>query len=484
MMFDKNKSMKINKVLFDKKAIKMNTLVGADKLFTDLEQAITETEYIVVNNSMHDYWVEQAIMTFLNRYKIFIEAYFTDMGTKYGTTYIKLKSKRKSISDAGYSELETSYSEDYYLNDCGGFDDFKKSNGKVIDQRLQDVFYLVNPSKDEKILDIGCGRGELTYALAATGADVIGVDYSEAAIKIAQKTYRGGGNNLKYIREDIFRMGNLDTFDKIVMADVVEHIEQEVLEKIFEKISRSLSKTGILVIHTAPNKNYYEVTYPGLRKQAANIGYYLPENPRSYYEQLMHINEQSPEKLKQTLVKFFPYVKVWTGSVEEMNANKALTESQKDNQIFAYASNEKEALEAIMGEIAGTDEKPEADCCKVFIEADDFKTLSEGTGNEYIDVTIENLGDELITSRRKCPVYLAYHILSQNGDMLLFEGERTKITELIRPGMKKELKMKVVIPEGLEKEKRYIVRITCVAEGFFWFDGNGENKRDIIMTVE
>ncbi len=193
MMFDKNTGMKINKVLFDKKAIKINTLVGADKLFTDLEQAITETEYIVVNNSMHDYWVEQAIMTFLNRYKIFIEAYFTDMGTKYGTTYIKLKNKRKSVDDAGYSELETSYSEDYYLNDCGGFDDFKKSNGKVIDQRLQDVFYLVNPSKDEKILDIGCGRGELTYALAATGADVIGVDYSEAAIKIAQKTYRGGG---------------------------------------------------------------------------------------------------------------------------------------------------------------------------------------------------------------------------------------------------------------------------------------------------
>jgi 2-polyprenyl-3-methyl-5-hydroxy-6-metoxy-1,4-benzoquinol methylase len=192
MMFDRNKSLKINKMLFDKKAIKINTQARVDKLFADLEQAITENEYIVVNDSMHDYWVEQAIMTFLNRYKIFIEFCYTDMSAQNGMTYIKLKNKRKSTSDLGYSELEASYSEDYYLNDCGGYDDFKKSNGKAIDQRLQDVFYLINPSEHEKILDIGCGRGELAYALAVSGADVIGIDYSEAAIRIARKTYGGG----------------------------------------------------------------------------------------------------------------------------------------------------------------------------------------------------------------------------------------------------------------------------------------------------
>lgn len=483
MVFERNTSIKVNKVLFDKKAIKINALIGADKLFMALERAITENEYIVVNASMHDYWVEQAIMTFLNRYKIFIESYCTDMDMQHGTTYIKLKSKRKSVSDSGYSELETSYSEDYYLNDCGGYDDFKKSNGKVIDQRLQDVFYLVNPLKDDKILDIGCGRGELTYALASSGADVIGVDYSEAAIKIAQKTYQGI-NNLKYIREDIFRMEDLDAFDKIVMADVVEHIEQDVLEKIFQKVSRSLNKTGVLVIHTAPNKDYYETVYPELRKQAADIGHYLPENPRSYYEQLMHINEQTPERLRQTLGKFFPYVNVWTGSVEEMNIDKSLEESRKDNQIFAYASNEREALENIMKEIAGGDEKPETDSCKVCIEASDFKVSSDGEEAEYIDVAIENLGKELITSRRKYPIYLAYHILKQNGDLVLFEGERTKITEIIRPGMKKSVKMKVLMSEKLKKNEQYIVRITCVAEGFFWFDATGENKTDILMTVK
>ena len=159
-------------------------------------------------------------------------------------------------------------------------------------------------------------------------------------------------------------------------------------------------------------------------------------------------------------------------------------ESQRDNQIFAYASNGKEALEAIVKEIAGTDEKPEVDSCRVLIEANDFKISGDRKGDEYIDVTIENLGSELITSRRKYPVYMAYHILSQSGDMLLFEGERTKIIEVIRPGMKKGLKMKIAIPEGLEKNRQYIVRITCVAEGFFWFDGNGKNKRDIIMTTE
>lgn len=96
------------------------------------------------------------------------------------------------MDNYGYTELKTSYTEDYYMNDCGGHEEFVKSNGRVINQRLQDVFNLINPAPNDKILDIGCGRGELTYAIAKSGANTIGVDYSEAAINIANKTYAGG----------------------------------------------------------------------------------------------------------------------------------------------------------------------------------------------------------------------------------------------------------------------------------------------------
>ena len=94
-------------------------------------------------------------------------------------------------------------------------------------------------------------------------------------------------------------------WNKIVMADVVEHIEQPILEKLFRKIADILTEDGVLVIHTAPNKDYYSHIYPQKREKAKELGIFLPKNPRSYYEDEMHINEQSPRSLRETLKQCF-----------------------------------------------------------------------------------------------------------------------------------------------------------------------------------
>ena len=41
--------------------------------------------------------------------------------------------------------------------------------------------------KNKKILDIGCGSGRLSYLLGKEGADVIGIDYSQNMIELANK---------------------------------------------------------------------------------------------------------------------------------------------------------------------------------------------------------------------------------------------------------------------------------------------------------
>lgn len=278
-------------------------------------------------------------------------------------------------------------------------------------------------------------------------------------------------------------MDNLQCFDKIVMSDVVEHIEQDVLEKIFKKLSSSLSPKGVVVIHTAPNKDYYEITYPKIKEQASQIGFFMPKNPRSYYEQLMHINEQSPEKLETTLHKYFSCVKVWTGMVTDIDFNKTVTESQQDNRIFAYACNNEEAMRGIIGEITKYSEKPNRDMCKISIETDEDIAVTDN--NVFIRVVLENTGSELITSRKKYPVNLAYHILDMSDNMLVFDGDRTKIMEFIQAGQKAVIQMRIAIPEDLfQKNIQYKIRLTCVAEGCFWFDEDGENMKNIVMCIK
>jgi trans-aconitate methyltransferase len=48
---------------------------------------------------------------------------------------------------------------------------------------------LLQPQPGELILDLGCGTGHLTHAIAESGAHVIGIDSSASMIKTAQTTY-------------------------------------------------------------------------------------------------------------------------------------------------------------------------------------------------------------------------------------------------------------------------------------------------------
>ncbi|MGH9695017.1 MAG: class I SAM-dependent methyltransferase, partial [Bryobacteraceae bacterium] len=51
------------------------------------------------------------------------------------------------------------------------------------------VVEFLNPQPGERILDVGCGTGQLTAKIAAAGADVVGVDASPAMIGQARQNY-------------------------------------------------------------------------------------------------------------------------------------------------------------------------------------------------------------------------------------------------------------------------------------------------------
>lgn len=52
-----------------------------------------------------------------------------------------------------------------------------------------DILKTLSPQAKERILDLGCGTGQLTAEIAQSGAEVIGLDSSKAAIAQAQINY-------------------------------------------------------------------------------------------------------------------------------------------------------------------------------------------------------------------------------------------------------------------------------------------------------
>ena len=75
------------------------------------------------------------------------------------------------------------------------------------------------------ILDAGCGTGQISLPLAARGLEVVGVDVSDAMVRIAASKTQPG-QNTRYEVGDIRSLSYADaTFDCAVFSKLMMHIE-------------------------------------------------------------------------------------------------------------------------------------------------------------------------------------------------------------------------------------------------------------------
>lgn len=83
-----------------------------------------------------------------------------------------------------------------------------------------------NPIKDLHVLDIGCGGGILTEAMARQGAIVTGLDASKENIDIASDHACKNKLNINYIvnTAETFSEDTINTFDVITCMELLEHV--------------------------------------------------------------------------------------------------------------------------------------------------------------------------------------------------------------------------------------------------------------------
>jgi trans-aconitate methyltransferase len=70
---------------------------------------------------------------------------------------------------------------------------------------------LLGPGKGERILDLGCGTGQLTADIAATGAQVVGLDSSPEMLGQARQNYP----HLKFVLADATSFRFEEPFDAV-----------------------------------------------------------------------------------------------------------------------------------------------------------------------------------------------------------------------------------------------------------------------------
>ena len=79
------------------------------------------------------------------------------------------------------------YTEEYFRTACEGYDEFNASEGEHLSRRLRAAFELAEVLPGMRVLDVGCGRGEILRHCAQLGAFACGVDYAPVALQLAHR---------------------------------------------------------------------------------------------------------------------------------------------------------------------------------------------------------------------------------------------------------------------------------------------------------
>lgn len=211
------------------------------------------------------------------------------------------------------------YTKDYFSN-WGNYPNFLKSKGTSLEYSpiYKKIVEVTQIKPKMKVLDLGCGRGELLVGLARFGAQVEGIDYSKIAIELAKKSIL---TQPKKIRDKIDLkqkdIKNLDLpknyYDRILAIDLIEHLRPWEVNLLLSKIRPALKDSGQLVIHTFPNRwvaNYgfylYKIWHHLARRKPP-----VENNRGSKYDSVVHVNEQTPHSLKKYLRKHRFLFRIW-----------------------------------------------------------------------------------------------------------------------------------------------------------------------------
>ena len=135
----------------------------------------------------------------------------------------------------------------------------------------------------KKVLDMGCGAGQITNYLTQKGINAIGIDFSENLLEIAKQNFP----NSKFILADICIYEQKDKVDGIITKDMLFHLPDEDLINVLQKFRKILKPAGKLCILMDIPKEAGEQIFVEE----------LDDKYQIYYNYL------TPEKLKALLIK-------------------------------------------------------------------------------------------------------------------------------------------------------------------------------------
>lgn len=138
---------------------------------------------------------------------------------------------------------------------------WKEGRWQELSPPLPAVYEFIECLKDQSpviVLDLGCGAGRHTMALAKAGFQVIGLDISETALNELQKRVeKSGFTNVTLVEHDMVQLPfSDDYFDAVVSTNVLHHGTIRTIEKTITELHRIMKPGARSLIVTLSKRDF------------------------------------------------------------------------------------------------------------------------------------------------------------------------------------------------------------------------------------
>ncbi|MCZ8512554.1 class I SAM-dependent methyltransferase [Paenibacillus filicis] len=161
--------------------------------------------------------------------------------------------QRLSSIENKYSEKEKD--EDFNINYVEFEDRFRGNEANIKEEQVE--VYLPFIPNGAKILDVGCGRGELISAMQERGFVTTGIDLNSDMID----HLKNKGLNVHHMDAIQFLKETNENFDAIISLHVIEHLKPGQILELVRTAYENLNKDGVLILETPNPECLYNLAF-------------------------------------------------------------------------------------------------------------------------------------------------------------------------------------------------------------------------------